>query len=90
MDWAEKFVEIIDRYYWLRHVLASFIVSLFVFLRGKESGIASAVVNYFDFIHFGSFKIPFAFQIDQLSSIFLIDHYRRWFSDPCLFYFVHA
>ncbi len=30
------------------------------------------VANYFDFITVGTLKIPFAFQIDQLSSLFLL------------------
>jgi NADH-quinone oxidoreductase subunit L len=51
-------------------ILASFIFSLIVFWRVKENG--GQVVNYFDFISVASLKIPFAFQIDQLSSIFLL------------------
>lgn len=51
-------------------ILASFIVSLVLFLNVKSNG--PAVVEYFNFINVGSFKIPFAFQIDQLSSIFLL------------------
>jgi NADH-quinone oxidoreductase subunit L len=31
-----------------------------------------SVVSYFDFIRVGSLKIPFAFQIDQLSTLFLL------------------
>jgi NADH-quinone oxidoreductase subunit L len=34
--------------------------------------IADPVIRYFDFINIPSLKIPFAFQIDQLSSIFLL------------------
>ena len=48
-------------------VLASFIISLVIFFN-KDFG----VVSYFDFINVGSLKIPFAFQIDPLSSLFLL------------------
>ena len=63
-------------------VLASFIISVFVFLRLDElSGkqltnnarvVANPVPHYFDFINVGTLKIPFAFQIDQLSTVFLL------------------
>lgn len=63
-------------------VLASFIISIMVFFRlGELSGqqisnnariIGDPVVKYFDFINIPSLKIPFAFQIDQLSSVFLL------------------
>jgi len=51
-------------------VLASFVLSIWVFLQVKNGNVH--VANYFDFISIGSFHIPFAFQIDQLSSIFLL------------------
>lgn len=63
-------------------VLASFIASIMVFFRLDElSGqqisnnariIADPVVRYFDFINVPSLKVPFAFQIDQLSTVFLL------------------
>lgn len=63
-------------------VLGSFISSVIVFFRVDEfSGkqltktariITDPVFHYFDFINTGSFKIPFAFQIDQLSTLFLL------------------
>ncbi|MBO9681996.1 MAG: NADH-quinone oxidoreductase subunit L [Flavisolibacter sp.] len=63
-------------------VLASFIASIMVFFRLDElSGqqisnnariIGDPVVKYFDFINIPSLKVPFAFQIDQLSSVFLL------------------
>lgn len=63
-------------------VLASFIISIMVLLRLDElSGtqisknariISDPVVHYFDFINIPSLKIPFAFQIDQLSTVFLL------------------
>ncbi|PZP43934.1 MAG: NADH-quinone oxidoreductase subunit L [Pseudopedobacter saltans] len=52
-------------------ILASFIVSLVLFLDVKNNG-GGHVINYFDFISVGKLSIPFAFQIDQLSFIFLL------------------
>ena len=51
-------------------VLASFVVSILLFLQVKSGG--AIIVNYFNFINVASLKIPFAFQIDQLSSLFLL------------------
>lgn len=51
-------------------ILLSFVLSVAAFLGVKETG--KEVVNYFDFINAGSLKIPFAFQIDQLSALFLL------------------
>ena len=51
-------------------ILASFVLSIWVFLQVKNGN--THVANYFDFISVGSLKIPFAFQIDQLSSLFLL------------------
>ncbi|HEU4470840.1 MAG TPA: NADH-quinone oxidoreductase subunit L [Flavisolibacter sp.] len=48
-------------------VLASFIISLSIFLQDGY-----ATVSYFDFINIGTLKIPFAFQVDQLSTLFLL------------------
>jgi NADH-quinone oxidoreductase subunit L len=63
-------------------VLASFIASVVVFFRldelsGKQISksvriISDPVVRYFDFINIPSLKVPFAFQIDQLSTVFLL------------------
>ena len=63
-------------------VLASFVISIMVFFRldeltGQQISknariISEPVVRYFDFINIPSLKIPFAFQIDQLSGIFLL------------------
>src|SRR5438309_501375 len=49
-------------------VLISFVISLMVFFQKQYSAEA---IHYFDFINTGSLKVPFAFQIDQLSTIFL-------------------
>ncbi len=51
-------------------VLASFIISVILFFDVKNNG--GAVTQYFNFINVDSFKIPFAFQIDALSSLFLL------------------
>lgn len=51
-------------------LLAAFVLSIVAFLSVKENG--GQVVQYFDFINVGKLKIPFAFQIDQLSSLFLL------------------
>jgi len=64
-------------------VLGSFIISIYAFLNldaisgGRQISssariIGNPVIKYFDFINVGSLKIPFAFQIDQLSSLFLL------------------
>jgi len=51
-------------------ILASFVVSIILFLQVKTSG--AIIANYFNFIDVAALKIPFAFQIDQLSSLFLL------------------
>ena len=51
-------------------VLASFVLSIWVFLQVKSGN--THIANYFDFISVRSLHIPFAFQIDQLSAIFLL------------------
>lgn len=52
-------------------VLASFVVALGVFFEVKSSGTAT-VVHLFDFILSGNLNIPFVFQVDALSSLFLL------------------
>lgn len=51
-------------------ILISFIISLVLFFEVKAGH--SEVVTYFDFITAGNLKIPFAFQVDQLSAVFLL------------------
>lgn len=51
-------------------ILAAFALSIWVFLQVKSGN--NHDVHYFDFINVGSLRIPFAFKIDQLSSIFLL------------------
>ena len=51
-------------------VLASFILSIWVFWQVKNG--YTFIASYFDFISIHSLQVPFAFQIDQLSSLFLL------------------
>jgi NADH-quinone oxidoreductase subunit L len=50
-------------------VLASFIVSLVIFLNKDYS---SSPIHYFNFIDAGNLKVPFAFVVDQLTTLFLL------------------
>ena len=51
-------------------VFISFLVSVWIFLQVKNGN--SHVAEYFNFISAGNLKIPFAFQLDALSSLFLL------------------
>jgi len=51
-------------------LLVSFVLSLLIFMQVKAG--ASEVVKLFDFIKVGALEIPFAFQVDALSSLFLL------------------
>lgn len=51
-------------------ILVSFVVSLLIFFDVKANG--GSVVTLFQFMDTESIHIPFAFQIDQLSSLFLL------------------
>jgi len=63
-------------------ILASFVISIYVFMNLDSFGgsaiganarvLGNPVFHYFDFINVGTLRIPFAFQIDQLSSLFLL------------------
>ncbi|MDR6945332.1 NADH-quinone oxidoreductase subunit L [Mucilaginibacter pocheonensis] len=52
-------------------VLVSFGLSLAIFFQIKSTG-APVNITYFDWISVGELKIPFAFLVDQLSSIMLL------------------
>ena len=52
-------------------IFLSFVLSVFAFFSVKDSG-AAAPIHYFDFINIEALKIGFDFQVDQLSSIFLL------------------
>jgi NADH-quinone oxidoreductase subunit L len=51
-------------------ILTSFLVSIWIFFQVKDGN--SGVIDYFNFISAGNLKVPFAFQIDALSSLFLL------------------
>ncbi|HSU28654.1 MAG TPA: NADH-quinone oxidoreductase subunit L [Chitinophagaceae bacterium] len=51
-------------------IFASFVVSVFAFFKVNSNG--GEVIHYFDFIRVGSLHIPFEFQVDQLTCIFLL------------------
>ena len=51
-------------------ILVSFIVSILIFLQVDKGN--TAVVKLFDFISYDKVNIPLSFQIDQLSSLFLL------------------
>ncbi|HTQ28039.1 MAG TPA: NADH-quinone oxidoreductase subunit L [Puia sp.] len=53
-------------------VLASFVVSLVLFNNVLNVDFEPRVARLFDFISVGSLSIPFAFQLDQLSILFLL------------------
>ncbi len=51
-------------------ILGSFILSVWVFIQVKNGN--TYLAHYYDFINVASLKIGFDFQIDQLSSLFLL------------------
>ncbi len=51
-------------------VLASFVLSMLVFMQVKSGTTAS--LHYFNFLELSKFKVAFDFKIDQLSSLFLL------------------
>jgi NADH-quinone oxidoreductase subunit L len=51
-------------------ILASFVVSVLIFLQVKSG--TTGTFTLFDFISYEKTSIPFAFQVDQLSSLFLL------------------
>ena len=51
-------------------ILASFIISVYVFLNVKEGN--TYLIHYFEFINTVSLNVHLDFQIDQLSSLFLL------------------
>src|SRR6476659_6404606 len=53
-------------------ILASFAISLGIFFEVKQDGFQPQIIHLFDFIKVESFNIPFSFQVDQLSSLFLL------------------
>jgi len=53
-------------------VLASFVISLLIFNEVRSETFEPTIIRLFDFINAGTLSIPFSFQVDQLSVIFLL------------------
>src|SRR5258706_9895883 len=53
-------------------LLFSFILSLLIFGEVRQPGFQPVIVTLFDFISVGKLHIPFSFQVDQLSVLFLL------------------
>ncbi|HUR12776.1 MAG TPA: NADH-quinone oxidoreductase subunit L [Flavitalea sp.] len=53
-------------------LLVAFLISVYLFLQVANHNLSSTPVVLFDFISVGKLSIPFAFQVDQLSSLFLL------------------
>ncbi|MBS1659705.1 MAG: NADH-quinone oxidoreductase subunit L [Bacteroidetes bacterium] len=53
-------------------ILLAFVISLLIFGQVRQEGFEGTVVTLFDFISVGKLHIPFAFQVDQLSTLFLL------------------
>jgi NADH-quinone oxidoreductase subunit L len=53
-------------------IFISFCLSIVVFANVSKEGFTAVNINYFTFINIGSLDIPFEFQIDQLTSVFLL------------------
>jgi NADH-quinone oxidoreductase subunit L len=53
-------------------ILGSFIISLLIFFQVRQEGFTAQTLSYFDFINAGKIKVAFAFQVDQLSYLFLL------------------
>ncbi len=53
-------------------ILASFVISLLIFFQVRQDGFTAQTISYFDFLSAGKIKINFAFQVDQLSTLFLL------------------
>ena len=70
-------------------ILASFVVSLILFFDVKANG-AMAVNPLFTFIKTQTLTIDFAFQVDQLSSLFLLIITGIGFLDSRLFCILYA
>ena len=53
-------------------ILVSFAISVGIFFEARHFGNQPVIVHLFDFIKVKAFTIAFAFQVDQLSSLFLL------------------
>ena len=53
-------------------ILAAFILSMLIFGEVRQPGFQPIIITLFDFISVGKLHIPFSFQVDQLSVLFLL------------------
>jgi NADH-quinone oxidoreductase subunit L len=53
-------------------ILLAFILSMLIFGEVRQPGFRAVIVTLFDFISVGKLHIPFSFQVDQLSVLFLL------------------
>jgi NADH-quinone oxidoreductase subunit L len=53
-------------------ILASFVISVLIFGEVRSEAFEPTIVRLFDFISAGKLSIPFSFQVDQLSVLFLL------------------
>jgi len=53
-------------------IFISFCISVLIFLAVSKEGFATQNIQYFDFINVAKLHIPFEFQVDQLTSLFLL------------------
>ncbi len=53
-------------------IFLSFCLSIIVFINAGKEGFVSQNINYFPFINLDKIHIPFEFQVDQLTSLFLL------------------
>ena len=53
-------------------ILAAFVLSVLIFGEVRKEGFEPVIFTLFDFITVGNLHIPFAFQVDQLSVLFLL------------------
>jgi NADH-quinone oxidoreductase subunit L len=53
-------------------IFLSFCLSVLVFINASKEGFITQIINYFPFISFDTIHIAFEFQIDQLTSLFLL------------------
>ena len=53
-------------------IFLAFLLSVVVFLNVRHEGFIPQIISYFDFINVGKIHVSFAFQVDQLSSLFLL------------------
>ena len=53
-------------------IFISFCLSVLVFMTASKEGFTTQNINYFPFINLDKIHIPFEFQVDQLTSLFLL------------------